>query len=429
MPEPAAFNAYEVARAQLDRTAELMGLDDTARRLLRSPMNEHTFQVPVRMDDGSVRIFDGFRVVHNDARGPAWGGVRFHPLETLDTIRAIAMWITWKAAVVDIPMGGSMGGVVCDPHDLSPLEQERLCRGWIRRSARHLGPQRDVPAPDVMTHGQHMTWMLDEWEAVSGAHDPGAITGKSVTAGGSKGRVQATGYGLVYVLREALKIAGVAPETTTASVQGYGTVGRHAVELYRQIGGTVRCVAAWDPEEGVAHAYTSDDGLEPELLDRVCDRFGSIRRRRAEEAGLTVLPGDEWLEQDVDVLLPAALENQISAATVDRIRPRVRFILEGANGPTSPEAEATLTERGVVVIPDLFANAGGLVCSYLEQVQSNTNYYWSMAEVLSKLDLMLTDAWMEVSDLASSRDLTLREAAMVIAVHRIAEMCRERGWL
>ncbi len=429
MSDAPGFSPFEVAQQQLDHVAGLLGLEDSARRLLRAPFHEHRFTIPMRLDDTSVEVFEGFRVTHNDARGPAWGGVRFHPLGTFDTIRALAMWMTWKTAVVDIPLGGSMGGVVCDPHSLSRWEQERLCRGWVRRIWGSLGPERDVPAPDIMTHGQHMGWMLDEYEVVRGGHHPGAISGKPSATGGSRGRPQATGYGLVYVLREALRELGIAPDQTAAAIQGFGTVAQHAVELYQQIGGRVVCVASWDQQAGAARAFVRHDGIDLAEMRGFTDRFGGVDPTRAQAAGYEVVAGDDWLGQDVDILIPAAIENQITTATVDRVPARVRLVVEGANGPTSPAAETRLQERGVTVVPDLLANAGGVVCSYFEQVQSNANYYWELAEVLSKLDVNLTNAYMEVSDLAVRKHLTLRDAALALAVDRVASACRERGWI
>jgi glutamate dehydrogenase len=312
---------------------------------------------------------------------------------------------------------------------LSRAEQERVCRCWIRRLARNLGPHADVPSPDVMTSAQHMTWMLDEYEALHGDHRPGAITGKTIGAGGSLGRVQSTGYGLVYVVREALRELDRAPGSTTASVQGFGTVAQHAIELYQRIGGTVVSVAAWDQLDNTSYAFRKKDGIDLAELRGIADRMGGIDQARAADLGYEVIPGDEWLEQEVDLLIPAALENQINAANVDRVSQRVRLVVEGANGPTSPEAEQALLERGVYVVPDLLANAGGVICSYFEQVQSNANYYWRLDEVLSKLDLQLTAAFIAVSNLARSKELTMRDAALAIAIDRVASMCRERGWI
>ncbi|HSK08179.1 MAG TPA: Glu/Leu/Phe/Val dehydrogenase, partial [Vicinamibacterales bacterium] len=241
-----AFNPFEMAQAQFDKVADIINLDGPTRELLRNPLREYSFAIPVRMDDGTVKVFRGFRVQHNDARGPAKGGIRFHPHETIDTVRALATWMTWKCAVVDIPLGGGKGGVICDPHNLSLREQQGICRGWVRQLARNVGPVNDVPAPDVMTNPQHMLWMLDEFEAIHNGRYPGFITGKPVGMGGSLGRTEATGYGVIYTVREALKELGIDIARTTAAVQGFGNVSQYAVRLLRQLGGKVVCVSSWD---------------------------------------------------------------------------------------------------------------------------------------------------------------------------------------
>jgi glutamate dehydrogenase len=423
------FNPFEMARAQFDRIAELIGLEEAARGLLRNPMREYHFNIPVRMDDGKMKVFRGFRVQHNDARGPGKGGIRFHPQETIDTVRALAMWMTWKCAVVDIPLGGSKGGVICDPHNLSSREQEALCRGWIRQIARDIGPVQDVPAPDVMTNAQHMLWMLDEYETIAGGRHPGLITGKPVGMGGSLGRTQATGYGVVYALREALKEVGLRPEETTASVQGFGNVAQYAIELYHQIGGRTICVSCWDQEDQTSYSFRKTDGVDLVELRSVTDRFGGIDKNKARDLGYEMLPADAWLEQEVTVLVPAALENQVHADNVDRIRPSVKVVAEGANGPTTPDADRVLFERRIFHIPDFLANAGGVTCSYFEQVQSNMNYFWEMDEVLGKLDLKMTSAYIAVSELARKKKLSMRDAAYVVAVNRVVSACRDRGWI
>ncbi len=424
-----SYNSFEIAQAQFDAVAQLLNLDQSARDLLRYPMREFSFAIPARMDDGHIRIFRGFRVQHNDAKGPCKGGIRFHPLETLDTVRALAMWMTWKCAVVDIPLGGAKGGVVCDPHNLSAREQETICRGYVRCMGRNMGPHLDVPAPDVMTSAQHMLWMLDEFEAIHGAKQPGFITGKPVGVGGSRGRAEATGYGLVFTLREALKELDVRPSDTTASVQGFGNVAQHAIRLYGQIGGRTLSVSCWDQNEQTSHTFRRKGGIDLDQLLGITDRFGGIDKGKARELGYEVLPGHAWLEQDVDILIPAALENQISEDNVSSIGKRVRIVAEGANGPTTPAADAALEQRGVFVIPDLLANAGGVTCSYFEQVQSNTNYYWDRDEVLGKLDVKMTGAFVAVSELARRRKLFTRTAAYVIAVDRVTRACRDRGWI
>jgi glutamate dehydrogenase (NAD(P)+) len=424
-----AFNSFAMAQDQFDRVADLLDLDPATRDLLRYPMREYQFSIPVRMDDGSVKIFRGFRVQHNDARGPGKGGIRFHPQETIDTVRALAMWMTWKCAAVDIPLGGSKGGVVCDPHNLSQREQEQICRGWVRQIARDVGPQLDIPAPDVMTSAQHMLWILDEFETIHGAKSPGFITGKPVSLGGSLGRKEATGYGVIFTVREALKELKIRPENTLASVQGFGNVAQYAIELYQQIGGKVICVSCWDQDDQTSYAFRKKEGIDLASLQSITDHFGGINKNKARDLGYEVLPGEAWLKQEVDILIPAALENQITTDNVNHISKRVKIIAEGANGPTAPEADRAIYERGIFMIPDLVANAGGVTCSYFEQVQSNMNYYWERDEVLSKLDVKMTAAFIAVSELAKKRKLSLRDAAYVIAVSRVAQACRDRGWV
>ena len=423
------FNPFAMAQAQFDKAAELLGLDQPTRDLLRQPMREYHFSLPIRMDDGTMKVFRAFRVQHNDARGPGKGGIRFHPQETIDTVRALSMWMTWKCAVVDIPLGGSKGGVICSPHGLSMREQEALCRAWVRAVARDVGPVRDVPAPDVMTNAQHMLWMLDEFEAIHGGKYPGFITGKPVGMGGSRGRAEATGYGVVFALREALTELGIRAQETTAAMQGFGNVAQHAIELYQQVGGKVVCVSCWDEGDQQAYTYRKQDGVGLAALRKIADRFGTLDKKKAADLGYERLPGEAWIEQDVDILIPAALEHSITDENVGKISKRVKLIAEGANGPTTPEADHVLQERGIFVIPDFLANAGGVTCSYLEQVQSNMNYYWEKDEVLGKLDVMMTAAFIAVSDMAKKRKLYMRDAAYVIAIARVAQACKDRGWV
>jgi glutamate dehydrogenase len=427
--ESKQFNAFRMAQQQFDVVAEKLRLDQGTREFLRTPMREYHFSIPVRMDDGKFKIFQGFRVVHNDARGPGKGGIRFHPQETIDSIRALAIWMTWKCALVDIPLGGSKGGVICDPHNLSPWEQEQICRGWVRRLANNIGPISDIPAPDVMTSGQHMLWMLDEYETLHGGKYPGFITGKPVGLGGSLGRTEATGVGIGFMIREALRQMNINPQDTSASVQGFGNVARDAIRLYNQLGGTVTCVSCWEQKDQAAYGFFKEDGIDLDDLLNITDRFGEVDKEQAQELGYKVLPGDAWLEQEVDILIPAALENQITAENVGKIHKKVKVIAEGANGPTSPEADLEIEKRGIFVIPDFLCNAGGVICSYFEQVQSNMNYYWEKDEVLGKLDVKMTSAFLTVSEIASKKQMSLRQAAYIIAVDRVARACQARGWV
>jgi glutamate dehydrogenase (NAD(P)+) len=339
------------------------------------------------------------------------------------------MWMTWKCAVVDIPLGGAKGGVICDPHHLSEREQEQICRGWVRQVARNVGPIQDVPAPDVMTSSQHMLWMLDEYEWIHGGKAPGFITGKPAGMGGSQGRTEATGFGVVFTVREALKELNLKPSETTASVQGFGNVAQYAIRLFQHMGGKVIAVSCWDQTDGTSYTYRKKDGVDLDALLSVTDRFGGIDKAKAQGLGYERLAGDAWIEQDVDILMPSAIENQITGETALKIPKRVRLIAEGANGPTTPEADRILAERGIYVIPDFLANAGGVTCSYFEQVQSNANYYWEKDEVLAKLDVQMTSAFRAVSELARRQKLFMRDAAYVIAVSRVAQACRQRGWI
>lgn len=424
-----SYNPYKIAQEQFDTVAEKIGLDGPTRELLRQPMREYHFLIPVRMDDGSVKVFNGYRVQHNDARGPAKGGIRFHPLETIDTIRALSMWMTWKCSVVDIPLGGGKGGVICDPRNLTEREQERLCRGYVRQLARNVGPCLDVPAPDVMTNAKHMLWMLDEYEAIHGAKYPGFITGKPVGMGGSLGRTEATGYGVIYILREALKRLNIKIENTKASFQGFGNVSQHAVQLYRKMGGTVVAISCWDENDKTAYTYRMKSGFDINALSAITDTYGTIDKNKAIELGCDVLPGDAWIEQDVDILIPAALENQITQENVNKISKNVKVIIEAANGPTTPDADKVINDRGIFLVPDFLANAGGVTCSYFEQVQSNSNYYWEKDEVLQKLDTKMTSAFNSVYELSVNKGLNMRDAAYVIAINRVAQAAKSRGWV
>jgi len=423
------YNPFITAQKQFDHAAELLELDQGTRDFLRYPMREYQFSIPVRMDDGTVKIFRGFRVLHNDARGPGKGGIRFHPQETADTVRALSMWMTWKCAVVDIPLGGAKGGIICDPHNLSLLEQERLCRGWVRQLAKTIGPLSDIPAPDVMTNSQHMLWMLDEYETIHGAKYPGFITGKPVEMGGSLGRKEATGYGVMITVREAMKELEINIQDTTASFQGFGNVSQYAIELYQQMGGTPTCVSSWNQEEQTAYSFRKKDGFNSKELMSVTDHFGEIDKKKVQDLGFEVLPGDAWLEQEVDLLVPAALENQITGDNANKISKKIKIIAEGANGPTTPDADKIIKEKEILVIPDFLANAGGVTCSYFEQVQSNANYYWAKEETLGKLDLKMTNAFVDVSKFAKTNKIFMRDAAYMISVDRVAKACKARGWV
>ncbi len=423
-----SFNPFEMAQKQFDGVAEKLGLSESIRALLRVPMREHAVSLPIRMDDGTMRVFRGYRVQHNDGRGPCKGGIRFYPGETIDTVRALATWMTWKCSVVDIPLGGGKGGIDCDPRELSATEQERLCRAWVRALSGDMGPNMDVPAPDMMTNGQHMLWMLDEFETLHHGRFPGFITGKPVGSGGSLGRTEATGYGVVCTLNEALRKLGIDIAKTSASVQGFGNVAYYACERYLKLGGKIVCVSCWDNTDKKSHAYKRASGVDIVELKGISDKFGSIDREKAKALGYEILDGDAWISQDVDILIPAALENQINKDNAGKISDRVKVIAEGANGPTTPEADEVIKSRNIFVIPDFLCNAGGVTCSYFEQVQCNMNYFWEKDEVLEKLDKKMASAFLKVYETAEEKGVYMRDAAYMIAIERVANACVGRGW-
>jgi glutamate dehydrogenase len=423
-------NPFLIAQHQLDEAAEILELDDATHQMLRWPMRELKFTIPVKMDDGSTEVFHGYRVQYNDARGPAKGGLRFHPHETMDTVRALAAWMTWKTAVVDIPLGGGKGGVTCTPTDLSLEEKQRLSRGYVRRVAQFIGPEIDVPAPDVYTDPQVMAWMLDEYETIHGRHVPGVITGKPLMLGGSAGRAEATGLGVVVTIREALKALEIDSSQTTASLQGFGNVGQAAAIHYvNDLGGKLMCVSCWDHEDRTAYTFFKEDGVDPTFLRSITDSFGTVNKNKAVQAGYEVRDGDAWRSTAVDVLIPAALENMITGQTVQEISPRVKVLAEAANGPTTPEADQVLHERGVFVIPDFLCNAGGVTVSYFEQVQNAYNYYWTEDEVHYRLDQKMTSAFHSVHDMARRMDVHNRLAAYLVSVERVARAMKLRGWV
>ena len=423
-------NPFKIAQAQFDHVANLLHLDPEVAALLRWPRREFKFQIPVRMDDGSLRVFFGYRVQHNDARGPTKGGIRFHPSETMDTVRALAMWMTWKCAVADIPLGGAKGGVAVDSASLSLTEKEALCRGWVDLIFQNLGPRTDVPAPDVGTTPQMMGWMMDEYSKLAGQFTPGVITGKPVGSGGSRGRTEATGFGVIYTVREAMKHLNMDAEKSSASVQGFGNVAQYASQAFsQQLGGKVVCVSYWDRADKASVCVSSKKGLDIPFLQSITDEYGQINKSKAAENGYTIGPGDAWIEQDVDLLIPSALEGQVNAESVKKISEKVKLIAEGANGPTTPEADETLAKRKIFVIPDFLCNAGGVTVSYFESVQNDMNYYWSKDEVLKRLDSEITDAFNKVIKVSQREEVSMRDAAYMVAIGAVVEAMELRGWL
>ncbi len=423
-------NAFEMAQAQFDHVAELLQLDPEVREILRWPLREFQFRIPVRMDDGTLRVFQGFRVQHNDARGPNKGGIRFHPAETIDTVRALATWMTWKCAVVDIPLGGGKGGVIVDSATLSTNEKERLVRGYVQIMWRNIGPRQDVPAPDVGTSPQMMGWMMDEYSKLTGQYTPGVITGKPVGGGGSLGRTEATGYGVIYTVREALKHLKLDPKNCTAAIQGFGNVAQYAAIGFNEfLGGKVVCVSYWDREDRISYTVSKDEGVDPKFLMSITDQYGSIDKVRAKEAGYVIEDAEAWISKEVDVLIPSALEGQINAESVKKIHPRVKVIAEGANGPTTPEADKVLGEKGIFMIPDFLCNAGGVTVSYFEGVQNDMNFYWTREEVLEKEDQKMTSAFHAVLEMSLKEKVNMRDAAYMVAIASVVKAMGLRGWI
>ncbi|HDQ71473.1 MAG TPA: Glu/Leu/Phe/Val dehydrogenase [Chloroflexi bacterium] len=424
------LNPFAIAQKQLDQAAEIMGLDSATHELLRWPLRELHVTLPVRMDDGSTNVYHGYRVQYNDARGPAKGGIRYHPNETVDTVRALAAWMTWKTAVADLPLGGGKGGIICNPKEMSEGEKERLSRAYIRQVGRILGPDLDIPAPDVATNAQVMSWMLDEYEAIKGYHCPGVITGKPLPLGGSAGRGPATGIGTVVTIREALKRLDINASTTTAAIQGFGNVAQSAAIGYiDMLGGQVVCVSCWDHKDRASYTYTKKGGIDPHFLVTITDAYGTIDKEAAMDAGYEVLDGDAWIGLEADVLIPAAIENVVTGETVKRIHPKVKVLAEAANGPTTPEADEYLRGHDIYVIPDFLCNAGGVTVSYFEQVQNAYGYYWEEETVHERMDKKMTAAFHGVHETAQKHNVHNRMGAYIVAVARVAEACKLRGWV
>ena len=424
------LNAFKMAQEQFDQIAARLNIDPEVREVLRYPEREFRFQIPVRMDSGKIRVFFGFRVQHNDARGPGKGGIRFAANETLDTVRALAMWMTWKCAVADIPLGGAKGGVAVDSATLNRDEKERLCRGWIDQTWHDIGPRVDVPAPDVGTTPQMMAWMMDEYSKLAGHYVPSAITGKPLGVGGSLGRTEATGYGVVDMIREAMKHLHLKPEKSTVSIQGFGNVAQYAALAFKNIlGGKVICVSCYGRDEKKSYTFTHKDEIDAEFLQSITDQYGTIDKAKAKEAGYAIEDGDAWLSKDVDVLIPAAVEGQITGENAGNISPQVKIVAEGANGPTTPEADDVLQRRGIFNIPDFLCNSGGVICSYFEGVQNDMNYYWDHDAVLRRLDQKITKAFQGVLEVATKKDMYMRDAAYTIAIGRVVEAMELRGWI
>ncbi len=412
------FNPFKMAQAQIDKVAEIMKLDRATHEFLRQPMREIHITIPVKMDNGETKVFKGFRVQYNDARGPCKGGIRFHPAETIDTVRALAAWMTWKTALVDLPYGGGKGGVICNPKEMSDAEKERLARGYIRELAPFIGSEKDIPAPDVYTDPQIMAWMMDEFSKIKGYNDFGVITGKPIGLGGSLGRNDATARGGIYCVREAAKYLKIDLKNAKVAIHGFGNAGSYASILFREFFGG-KIVAVSDSKGGIY----SEKGLNP-------DEIVEYKRKNRTVVGFpgtTQITNEELLELDVDVLFPASLENIINEKNAKNIKAKI--IAELANGPTTPEADEILHNNGKFVIPDFLCNAGGVTVSYFEWVQNITGYYWKLEEVHKNLDEKMTKAFNEVLNVYEEKKINTRMAAYIVAVNRVVEAMKLRGWV
>jgi glutamate dehydrogenase (NAD(P)+) len=408
-------SAWQVALQQYDRAADKLNLGSAVREVLRKAKREVTVHFPVQLDDGSINVFTGYRVWHNVTRGPAKGGIRFHPLTDLQEMRALAMWMTWKCACVKIPYGGAKGGVTCDPKKLSPRELERMTRRFTTELGDILGPDSDIPAPDVNTNAQVMAWMMDTYSMHHGYSVTGVVTGKPVSIGGSEGRQEATGRGVVYMVQEAAKGIDLDLRGARVVVQGYGNAGESVARFLGELG--ARVIAVSDSRGGVFNG----DGLDLPLVTRHKQETGSVigaPRTRA-------VNNEELFELDCDILVPAALEGVITERNAPHIQARI--IAEAANGPTNPAADDILRERGVVVIPDILCNAGGVTVSYFEWVQDREEFFWSLDEINARLRRIMVRAYEDVQRTAIEHDIDLRLAAYMLAVSRVAEATMTRG--
>ncbi len=422
MAMPEELDPFKISQEQLDNAAEIMNLDGQAHQILREPMRELTINMPVKMRDGAVKVFQGFRVQYNNARGPTKGGIRFHPEETKDTVKALAAWMTWKCSLANIPYGGGKGGVICDTKSMNNDELETLSRSYIRALGNFIGPRIDIPAPDVYTTPQEMAWMMDEYSKIVGHNEFDVITGKPLEVGGSEGRFDSTAMGGMYVLREAAKMKKINLKTAKIAIQGFGNAGNFAFDLSKRLFGS-RIVAISDSEGG---AY-SEKGLDYQKLKDAKAKTGSVQNCKGAER----ITNKELLELDVDILIPSAIENQITKANADKINAKI--VLELANGPVTPAADEILFQKGILDLPDFLVNSGGVVVSYFEWVQNIQSFYWNENDVYSRLDAILTRSFSDVMKaqreyMGKGKRISPRTAAYIVAVGRVAAAMKIRGW-
>lgn len=413
-----AINPFETAQKQIDECARILKLDPDVTDILKSPMRELHVSLPVRMDNGSVKVFKGFRVQYNNAKGPTKGGIRFHPDETIDTVRALAAWMTWKCALLNLPLGGGKGGIICNPKEMSEGELERLSRAYTRAIYSFIGPEKDIPAPDVYTTPQIMAWIMDEYSTIADKSQFGVITGKPLALGGSNGRGDATARGGMYCIREAAKELKIDLSRATIAVQGYGNAGYHAAKLARDLFGS-KVVAICDSQGG-CYCKAGIDANEAQKIKKQTSSVCNLKM--GDKIG-----SDEILELDVDILIPAAMENVITAKNAGNVKAKI--VAELANGPCTPEADDILYKRGIHVIPDFLCNAGGVTVSYFEMVQNFNMFYWEENEVYERLDNKMTTAYHSVYSTHKEYKINMRQAAYVRAVERVVEAMKLRGWV
>ncbi|RKD29049.1 Glu/Leu/Phe/Val family dehydrogenase [Thermohalobacter berrensis] len=411
------LNPFEIAQQQLKTACDKLGADDAVYELLKEPKRVLEVSIPVKMDDGSIKVFKGYRSQHNDAIGPTKGGIRFHPDVTRDEVKALSTWMTFKCGVVGLPYGGGKGGITVDVNELSEGEIERLSRGFARAIAPIIGDKQDIPAPDVNTNGQIMSWMVDEFSKIKQQNVPGVFTGKPVSFGGSLGRTEATGYGVALMIREAAKKKGLKMEDLRVAVQGFGNVGSYAAMYAEEFGAKV--VAVSDSSACIIN----EKGLDVK----------AVMKHREENGKLSGFEGaereehrDEIFKVEPEVFAPCALENAITSENVNDLTAKI--ICEGANGPTTPEADKVLYDKGVLVVPDILANAGGVTVSYFEWVQNLMNYYWSFEEVQEKQEKLMVDAFNKIFEIMEEHKVDMRTAAYMMSIKRIAEAMKLRGW-
>jgi len=410
------LNPFEVAQRQIDRVGKRLKLDPGLLEILKHPKRELTVNFPVRMDDGSIRVYTGYRVQYNDALGPFKGGIRYHWNVSLDEVRALSCWMTWKCSVMGIPYGGAKGGVICNPKEMSKGENERMTRRYASAISIIIGPEKDIPAPDVYTDGQTMAWIMDTISMQMGYAVPGVVTGKPIAIGGSLGRDEATSRGLMYATREAAKHLGLKLKGATVGVQGFGNVGHHFARLMAAEQGS-KIVAVSDSTGGIHSA----DGFDPVKVLAFKEKTGSVQGY----PGTKKITNEDLLELDVEILAPCALENQITSANAGRIKAKI--VGEGANGPTTPEADDILFKRGITVLPDILANGGGVTVSYFEWVQNLQEFFWTKEDVDSKLEAHMVKAFTNVWAMHEKEKIDMRQAAYMVAIARVVEAYKVRG--